>query len=43
MSVILERELEWLNGELLRMAELAEQAMRKALQALRQRNVALAR
>jgi phosphate transport system protein len=43
MSVILERELGRLNGELLRLAGLAEQAMRKALQALRQRDAALAR
>jgi hypothetical protein len=43
MSVILQRELGRLNGELLRLAGLAEQAMRKALQALRQRDAALAR
>jgi phosphate transport system protein len=43
MSVILQRQLGRLNGELLRLAELAEQAVRQALQALRQRDAALAR
>jgi phosphate transport system protein len=42
MSVILQRELKRLNGELLRLAELAEQAVRQALPALRQRDAALA-
>jgi phosphate transport system protein len=43
MSVILQRQLWQLNGELLRLAELAEQSVRQALQALRQCGVALAR
>jgi phosphate transport system protein len=37
-----QRDLEWLNQELLRMASLAELAVRKALQALNDRNAALA-
>jgi phosphate transport system protein len=43
MSLFLQRDLDWLNRELLRMAAMAEQSVRKALQALHERNADLAR
>jgi len=43
MSRYFQRDLDWLNHELMRMASLAEQAVRKALQSLHERNPDLAR